>query len=759
MFSTALLTSTLTGNARTWRPIQIDTSLDQAEIRSITAQTIRDDNLHRQPRYPYEPALRALESADKVTNFNEIDIVTDAETLRQLLSFIMGTSAARQVKESFRLELTSVRNTLFIHPSHKPGSSQAGPPPKRTRHDPSISVPDWAAPVLSHIGTRAAKLPYSGGHYRLVRYRLGSVVLAVRVKVDFVYEHRKDAKRAATDPLRDVQPEFMPRQEGDVAQVWKTTVKRQGMGTRPAGAGVASVRYVWQDPKARMRALLPLLWFSRSPFVVDCQVSYPDLRVKDVSLVNSRQWYPSYERGYQNSLRRLAGLLKHLQERTREMDGNIVLIADPVQVCFVLLKPVINMPALPEDLVLGFWGPDTEKEERERRLAEMERDSTPEQEHSDLTDLSDTPSLPSGSDIANVGPSQPDKSQADGEASATQVASRSPTRAERQLAQGIDPVKMVTDWTKSVDSPMQQSVEGGGTGYESGDEMSGPPDADASFDGNRSSSEGSVMVGESAQEYGYGGADTVLNELALQMNAPGVMQEGGDDLTSVLQVGNVEILQGPHSLLMADRNLTQGMHASDDDDDWPPPMPPTGPNRYNTNGAQDLGQRSGSQARTQYGGDSVDASASSYVVTTAPTPLGPSDFDSEGNVIASRFRDTNNTENVFDDDENSYPRTPRPPQSSGRTNMTASGRARLSEPGVGRRASIEVLSDPDEAWDTSSEEGEEEDDMDDPTSIVVAGEEESEHLQNSVLENGVVANGHWSPGQESGGVYDPAHEF
>lgn len=556
----------------------------------------------------------------------------------------------------------------------------------------------------------------------------------------------------------------MPRQEGDVAQVWKTTVKRQGLGTRPAGAGVASVRYVWQDPKVRMRALLPLLWFSRSPFVVDCQVSYPDLRVKDVSLVNSRQWYPSYERGYQNSLRRLAGLLKHLQERTREMDGSIVLIADPVQVCFVLLKPVINMPALPEDLVLKFWGPDTEKEERERRMAEMERDSTPEQEQSDLTDLSDTPSLPSGSDMANIGLSQPDKSQADGEASTTQIGSRSPTRAERQLAQGIDPVKMVTDWKKNVDSPMQQSVQESGTGYESGDELSGPPDADASFDGNRSSSQGSVMVGESAQEAGgFAGADNVLNDLALQMNAPGVIQERDEDLTSVLRMGNVEVLQGPHSMLMADRNLTQGMHPDDDDGSWPPPMPPTGPNRYNINGAQDLSHGSGSQdanARLQNGDNSALASPSSYVMTTAPTPLGPSDFDSEGNVIARRFRDMGDSEAGSDDDQNANPRTPRPRSGSGRYNMTASGRARLRESGVGRSAFSEILDDPDEVWNTSSDDEEDEDEEDDPTSIVVAGPEESEGSQNGVLENGVVTNGyHSSPSRESGGVYDPAHEF
>lgn len=692
----------------------------------------------------------------------------------------MGTPSARRSNESFRLELTSVRNTLFIHPSHKPGSSQAGPPAKKVRHDPRASVPDWAAGALGHVGTHAPKLPYSGGHYRLVRYRFGHVVLAVRVKVDLVYEHRKDSNRSAADPLRDVQPQFMPRQHGDVAQVWRTTVKTQGIGTRPANAGVASVRYAWQDPKEQMRSLLPRVWFSRTPFVIDCQVSYPDLRVGGAKLVNSRQWYPSYERGYQGSLRRLAGLLRHLQERTREMGGNIVLIADPVQVCFVLLKPVINKPALPVELVLKFWGQDTEKEERERQ-AEMDRDSTPEQEQSDLTDLSDTPSLPPGSDIANVRQPQPGNSQADVDETSSRIAGGSPTRAERQIAEGIDPVRMVKDWNKSVDNPVRQSVEADdGPVHDNenrnGNEDDAQYDADASFDGHRSSSQGSVMVGESAHEPGCEGADAVLNDLALQMNtaaaagavAAAAHEAGNDDrMAAVARSGGTEVLRGGHSLLMADRHLTAGMHtsSSSSDGEWPPEPKGELHGRI-TNVVRDH-QSAGAQ-------DYLASRPNSPFTPDPPTPLGPSDFDEDWNVIDRhrRNRDQMEADSSGGEDAAAPPAAPRVPEPrrrrfGGRSDLTASGRARLSEPNAAWRRRYRVEADSDEGSHATSSQGEE-DDSEDSTSVRGAGQESGQGAsQGSASGNHhATTNGYSAPHHQGSSSerqesdeYDPAHEF
>ncbi|KAI3392717.1 hypothetical protein diail_5274 [Diaporthe ilicicola] len=697
------------GNTRTWIGLKLGKTLDKADVRSAATPAVRDEHVNRQPRYPYEPTFRALAMTQEDNSFKEIDIVTDVDTLTKLLAFIMGPSSARPVKEHFRLDLASVRNTLFILPAYKPGSSQAGPDPKKARRDPKYAVPEWCADVLGHMGTRAPRLPYSGGHYRVVRYRFGCVVLAVRVKVDFVYEHRKDAKRANTDPLRDVQPEFLPRQDSDVAQAWKTTVREQGIGTMPADAGIASVRYLWQDKMPKLKELFPQLWFSRTPFVIDAQVSYPDFKIKKAALINSRNFYTSFERGHQASLRRLAGLLKYLQRRTRELEGNITLIADPAQVCFVLLKPVVKRPALPEDLAMKFWGPDAEKEAREKAAREkaaregqeasaaMGRDSTPEEEQSDLSDLSDTPSLPPGSDIANVGVSQPGNSQLSvEEVTSSRIAGGRPTRAQRQRAAGIDPVKMVADWNKSVTKPVRRSGRRrsvrkylDGAGYETDDddddeeemeEDMWEQDQSDHFDDNMSHAEDGIMVGESAHEPGFEGANAVLNQLLVRMNAPNEQQDAGDEhveddagrsssrlgpqreaasqdpaapeITSVLRIQDVEVLRGGHSLLMVDdRNMVRRTRSSDDDDDedhrYPlgapiPGLAETIRRNLDANVTHNLDQLSAPrdpEARRP-AGTGLDGA----FLPSAPTPLGPSDFGEEGGVIDRRVINRNQSE-------------------------------------------------------------------------------------------------------------------
>lgn len=691
----------------------------------------------------------------------------------------MGPSSSRPVREPFRLELTTVRNTLFVQASRKPGSSQAGPPPKKARTDPAASVPDWAADALGRAGTRAARLPYSGGHYRLVRYRFGSVVLAVRVKVDFVYEHRKDSMRAQVDPLRGVQPEFLPRQGGDAAMVWRTAAKRQGLGTRPAGAGVGSVRYAWQDPKARMRALLPGLWFSRSPFVVDCQVeSGQGLRVTEVALVNSRKWYPSYERGYQASLRRLAGLLRHLQERTREMGGNVVLIADPVQVCFVLLKPVIHRPALPEELVTRFWGPNTEEDEERERQAEMDRESTPEEEQSDLTDLSKTPSLPPGSDIAYVGrSSQLDQPQqfGGGDGASSHVAGGSPSHEGRQRDNDVDQGERVRNWTKSVGNTAMQSVgsttiqSGGSTaiqsvgstamqpsehvdaGYEAGDE------ADNSSTSRSDFQTGNMDYGAPAEEAGFEGAGILADIVALPPDTGGAAQQqeaGGDDfqmadvddvqMAAVSRDRHTEVLQGQHSVLVADRHLTAGMHTSDDDGEWPP-GPRTEVSGRITNAVQDAGEgSSAAAARSSPTGDDEG------VVPPASTPLGPSDFDSEGNVIDRRMRKRGGgIEESSDEDSSDVVDM--------RHDLTASGRARLSEPNAGWRQRYRYLAQAESEEEDGSHETSSQGDQDDPKGENVE-EDASEGAEEGVPEGvseGAEEVSEWSPGS---GVQEGAPE-
>lgn len=275
----------------------------------------------------------------------------------------------------------------------------------------------------------------------------------------------------------------------------------------------------------------------------------------------------------------------------------------------MLLKPVAKRIALPEDLAIKFWGPNTEDVRERQAVAAMDRDSTPEAAQRDLTDLSDTPSLPPGSDIANAGVSSQlgtNCSQAGMETTtSSRIGGGSPTRAQRQRAEGIDPVKMVRNWNKSVmKTRAQRSAHVDGAGCETdddSDEDTSEEDPPESFDGNQSSSDDSIMVSESAHEPGFDSADAALNRLILQMNATQQLEgddehvegdsgrsssghasqrraisqapEAPDQITSILRRGNVEVLRGPHSLLMVDRNIMRPVPHSDDEDRHYPPGP------------------------------------------------------------------------------------------------------------------------------------------------------------------------------------------
>ncbi|KUI70118.1 hypothetical protein VM1G_06283 [Cytospora mali] len=486
------------GNTRNWQGLRLRSSLNQEDLYTAVSRTVRDEHAFLQPHYRYEPTFRALELANPDFSFKDIDIVTDSETLAHLLAFICGPRATRTpVTKPFRVDLCTVRNTLFIIPKEKSGRGNYGPLPKHERSDPMSTVPEWAAHVLGRMGSKSPKLPYSGGHYRLVRYRFGNVVLAVRVKVDFVYEHRKTPTRSICDPLYGVTTEAMSAPTPytpDDGPIWRTAVKSQGLGTKPAAAGIATVRYACKSRNAALNEMLPQMWFSRTPFLVEAVVSYPTLEINDASLINSRSFYKAFENAHRCSLRYLAGLLKHLRVRTRELGGNAVVICDPVQVCFVLLKPVMETKPVPDDIAFKFWGPD----DNLAPASERESARTPESV-SDLTDFSKTPTPPDGSDLLDTWKSGKRKSSKNNEAKKV-ARDGSPARIDRQRAQGIDPMKMVEDWNLNV----RQSVEDEGYEPDVEDNTNGPAtgshDGYMSFSDNDVDSDDDIMMGESAYE-------------------------------------------------------------------------------------------------------------------------------------------------------------------------------------------------------------------------------------------------------------------
>lgn len=374
-----------------------------------------DEHHARQPTFPYEPTLRALlavtqqqhDNSDNANahepprrvNMRAVEIFTDAHVLSQLFTFIISEP---EHARPFRLELSTVRNTLFLEAGRHHGQGHTKRRNGRVKHD----MPAWAPDTFRKAGAEEPRLPFSGGHYRVVRYRMGNIVCAVRSKVDFVHDSRKRPSKATFDPLLGVRPEMIvtPQKDNDSnidenndeeIQTWRTTVKNLGTGTKPDQAGKATLRFAGEGDdddgasSSRRRfstTELPLLWFSRTTYLVEAVVSQTLTVLESKLRCISGGTYRAWEGAHQADLRKLAALLHKMKQITRSMGGACVLVCDPGQKCLMVMEPVIKKWPVPEEVALQLWSVDDDS-------AETEYESTATSKSSDLSTLrSQTPS-------------------------------------------------------------------------------------------------------------------------------------------------------------------------------------------------------------------------------------------------------------------------------------------------------------------------------------------------------------------------------
>lgn len=318
----------------------------------------RDEHLARQPAFPYEPTLRALADTQrkKLTNFQTVDICSDSTTLSQLFAFISGSRL-----KPFRLELSTVHNTLFIVPKQHRGLGHTvtkSLPGFVNDMVPGV-IPDWAADAANRLGTYESDLPYSGGHYRVVRYRLGGLVCVVRGKVDFIYKGRGVPSRVQFDPLGGLRPKVIPTMdaEGKNAEgtigTWMTTVHRYRVGPKAGSPGVTCVRFASRPEEMKLAEKMPELWFGRVPAMVDAAVS-DCLEVEDATLHIASDSYKVWEEEHQSSLKVMAGFLRKLKQVTHDAGGHCVLVGDPLGRCSLMHEPVLKKRPVPEELVVKF---------------------------------------------------------------------------------------------------------------------------------------------------------------------------------------------------------------------------------------------------------------------------------------------------------------------------------------------------------------------------------------------------------------------
>ncbi|CAN8096254.1 unnamed protein product [Discula destructiva] len=385
------------GNARTWNKISAGMKLEP--IPGIPP--ILDEHRTRQPAFPYEPTFRALlqalkepETTDKKVNFHHVDVVSDAETLALLFSFLDNPSPTTLAP--FRLELSTVHNTLFLSTAvHRSlGHTDNG----NGRLKPHL--PPWVRHALTVHACSSGQqrlLPFSAGHVRVVRYRMGKLVLVVRAKIDWTIDNRAHSDfddKAVRLSMRGLLPERdVQKEEGNNSSIetFRTVVEPLGDGTPINHAGVTSVRLPGWDPAVTVAAKMPMLWFGRVPFLAAGVVapSSDAIETRETKIFSARDAFGKWETKHHSTLKMMTGLLQQLNEITRHMGGSCVLIGDPGGRCLSIMEPTVKSLPVPSIIVAQMWGDDQSGSGN----TEIEHESSMDSDSSALSHLSGTPEL------------------------------------------------------------------------------------------------------------------------------------------------------------------------------------------------------------------------------------------------------------------------------------------------------------------------------------------------------------------------------
>ncbi|KAI1387215.1 uncharacterized protein F4822DRAFT_429971 [Hypoxylon trugodes] len=313
-----------------------------------TAQKLKQDsgliyiaqNAARHPDSPLEPLFRALYITNPSFDINSIDVVTDRNNIRKLLSFI-EPSMSKNGLEEFTIGVETVGNTVIF--SRDEAKTQEIIRPHEFRG-------------FGHEFEKAYttdKVKDSTGHHRIISYSFGGLNLIVRYETDgYVGTNSMPSSSSKGQAPADLSSILESLSLGPSSKPpavdpkgSKLTIKENGQMVTQGSTLEIKTR-VSHKP-IEIREVAPQLWASQTPRLVRAYHQRGVFRppvVEDVS-AQVKRW----ELDNQIHLRRLVALIRKIMSLARSRNGSVVLKYDPTRDKLVV-REVHRKKMLPEDL-------------------------------------------------------------------------------------------------------------------------------------------------------------------------------------------------------------------------------------------------------------------------------------------------------------------------------------------------------------------------------------------------------------------------
>lgn len=299
-------------------------------------------NAARHPDSPLEPLFRALYIANPSFDIRSIDVVTDRNNVRKLLSFINPIST-RNGLEAFTIDVEVAKNTAIFSRAETATHEFVGP------HEFKGFGHEFEKAYTTN------RISGSTGHHRIISYRFGDLNFIVRHETDGYVDAgtgtpSSNSKKSESDSLSTMLESLSLSSNKNppktISTGSKLTIREEGQ-VMPLESTLEIKTRVKHKP-LEIQEIAPQLWVSQTFNLVRAyhykgMFERPD--VQDVAGAIKR-----WEEQNQRDLRKLAALISKIINVVKGLGGNASVKYDVKDDKLVVVRKFGGKNMLPKDL-------------------------------------------------------------------------------------------------------------------------------------------------------------------------------------------------------------------------------------------------------------------------------------------------------------------------------------------------------------------------------------------------------------------------
>lgn len=301
-----------------------------------------DQDMHRAAAYPFDSTLRALDVMKPDYRLDDVDIVCDRNSLRELLEFATG----KKSQEPFCLWLSGVNNTLLLKRREK--DAFANPRPD-----------SYTFNFIHEITEAEEDMENSVSYHRVIEYKLGSLKCVVRFDVEAKYDKADACIGTSSEWFIDELGGTWDRDEDYHKGPFEgSTILPETPGSTTViikgKAEPHSAMAKIKTTKASPGTFMSQLWFARIPYLI--RGRHESGYFHKIETTNMEQEFKAWEERHQGPLRKLVSLLSIMRGIAINAPNRAAILMLPEKGANLQFYHM-NMPTevLPADLLAKYW--------------------------------------------------------------------------------------------------------------------------------------------------------------------------------------------------------------------------------------------------------------------------------------------------------------------------------------------------------------------------------------------------------------------